>query len=99
MRQTRMHLSSRKTRKLLKMVPLENFTVSTLLTHAVVTPVHVAKDARHHVVQHVTVTGIIVLLVVITQTVTFPPVLLVTHALLEDINYTLAKPVATHVQR
>jgi hypothetical protein len=78
---------------LLKMVPLENFTVSTLLTRAVVTPVHVVKDARHHVAQLVIVTGIIVLLVVITQTVTLPLVLLVTHALPEDINQTLANQV------
>jgi hypothetical protein len=82
------------------MVPLENFTVSTPLTLAVVTPVHVVKDAPHHVVQHVTVTGTIVLLVVITQTVMFTLVALVTHALLEDINHIGANPVVyTHVQR
>jgi hypothetical protein len=81
------------------MVPLENFTAFLPVTLAIVTHVDVVKDARQRAVQHVTVTGIIVLLVVITQTVTLPPVLLVPHALLEDINQTLVNPVVTHVQR
>jgi hypothetical protein len=81
------------------MFPLENFTAFLPVTLAIVTHVPVVKDAPKLVAQLVTVTGIIALLVVITQTVTLPVVLLVTHALLEDINQTLVNPVVTHVQR